>query len=158
MKGFSSATYAEMAKSKVLEKANEIANQLNGSSQTSGPTEEHEEVRKKKRKESSLWEEFDKDDLDHPITLSQGERELEQYLGISRLPHSEDPLKFWKSHGIHFPHLTPLSKRVLAILPTSADSEHVFSCAGNIVSPTRSCLDPEKVKMLVFLNKNRDHI
>ena len=80
IKGFSSATYAEMTKSKVLEKAKEIANQLNGNSPTSGPVEEHEEVRKKKRKESSLWEEFDKDDLDNPITLSQGERELEQYL------------------------------------------------------------------------------
>ena len=96
--------------------------------------------------------------MDCPVALSQGERELEQYLGISRLPHSEDPVKFWRSHGTHFPQLAPPSRRILAISLTSADSERVFSCAGNIVSATQSCLDPEKVKMLVFLNKNREHM
>ena len=67
MKGYSSARYAEMAKSKVLQKA-KIVNPSNGSSD---PVEEHEE------EEISLWDEFDKDDLDQPITLSHGERELE---------------------------------------------------------------------------------
>jgi len=43
----------------------------------------------------------------------------------------------------------------VGIPPTSAESEHVFSCAGNIVVPTRSC---EKVNMLIFLNKNRSYI
>ena len=56
-----------MAKSKVLQKA-KIVNPSNGSSD---PIEEHEE------EETSLWDEFDKDDLDQPITLSHGERELE---------------------------------------------------------------------------------
>ena len=101
---------------------------------------------------------FDKDGLDCPVVLSQGERELEQYLGISCLPHSEDPVKFWRSHGTHYPLLAPPSRRVLAIPPISADSEQVFSCVGNTVSSSRSCLDSEKVKMLVFLNKNREHM
>ena len=70
----------------------------------------------KKKKQSTLWEEFEKDDLDCPITLSQGERELEQYLGISRLPHSADPVKFWRSHGTYFPQLAFLSRRVLDIV------------------------------------------
>ena len=102
-----------------------------------------------------MWEVYNKDDLDCPVALSQGERELEQYLGISHLPHSEDPVKFWRSHGTHFPQLASISRKVLAIPPTSSDSEQVFSCAGNIVSPVHNCLDPEKVNMLMFLNKNR---
>jgi len=149
VKGFSSATFVEMAKSKVLEKAKEMVK----SSETTGSVEKQEcrEVASSsKKKQSTLWEVFEKDDLDCPITLSQGERELKQYLGISRLPHSADPVKFRRSHGTHFPQLALLSRRVLAIPPTSADSERVFSCAGNMVTPTRSCWDPKKVEMLVF--------
>ena len=126
VKGFSSATFVEMVKSKVLEKAKEIAE---SSSETTGSVEEQEcqeVVSSKKKKHATLWEEFDRDDLDCPITMSQGEREIEQYLGISRLPHSEDPVKFWRSHGTHFPQLAPLSRKVLAIPPTSADSERVL--------------------------------
>ena len=86
------------------------------------------------------------------------ERELEQYLSISRLLHSDNPLQFWVSHGVHFPNLAPLTKKLLAIPPTSVESERVFSCAGNVVVPTRTCLDPDKVKMLVFLNRNREYM
>ena len=124
----------------------------------SGGSEENQ-IRKRKSKESSLWEEFDKDDSEQTITLSEEESELQQYLSMPRLPHTDDdPLKFWTLHETHFGCLIPLAKKMLGIPPTSAESERVFSCAGNIVVPTRTCLDPEKVKMLVFLNKNRSHI
>ena len=62
------------------------------STETTGSVEEREcrEVASsKKKKQSTLWEGFEKDDLDCSITLSQEERELKQYLGISRLPHSQ---------------------------------------------------------------------
>ena len=63
LKGFSSASFAEMAKSKVIEKAKEI-------SSTTGRTTGEQECQeaatvvsssKKKKKQSTLWEEFDKD-------------------------------------------------------------------------------------------------
>ena len=64
------------------------------SSETVGSVKEQdcrEEVSSKK-KQSTLWEEFEMVDLDCPITLSQGEREQEQYLGIFHLPYSADPV------------------------------------------------------------------
>ena len=162
IKGFSAASFAEMAKSKVIEDAKKIAAANNNpSTAPSSSNEESEEITvrcKKRKKESSLWEDFDKDDSDSPVVTTEAERELEQYLSISRLLHSDNPLQFWVSHGVHFPNLAPLTKKLLAIPPTSAESERVFSCAGNVVVPTRTCLDPDKVKMLVFLNRNREYM
>ena len=162
VKGFSAASFAEMAKSKVIEDAKKIAEVKDNPSTTpSSSNEDPEEVTvrcKKCKKESSLWEDFDKDDSDSPIVTTEAERELEQYLSIPRLLHSDNPLQFWVSHGVHFPNLAPLTKKLLSIPPTSAESERVFSCAGNVIVPTRTCLDPDKVKMLVFLNRNREYI
>lgn len=146
-KGFSMASFAEAAKSLVLDKVKEMT-------QTSEETEA-EAPRKKPRKESSLWEDFESDNSDSPLSISRAERELEQCLPLPRLPHSEDPLNFWSTHATHFQCLSPLARKLLAIPPTSADSECVFSSAGNVVTPTRCSLDPEKVRMLIFMNKNK---
>ena len=65
IKGFSSASFAELVKSKVLEKAEEIADPARGNPEDNESVEEYH-TRNKKSKESSLWEEFDvdKDDSD----------------------------------------------------------------------------------------------
>ncbi|ELT95740.1 hypothetical protein CAPTEDRAFT_140410 [Capitella teleta] len=55
----------------------------------------------------------------------------------------------------NFPRIALLAKKYLAIPATSAPSERVFSTAGNIVTPKRSRLNPEKVNMLVFLAHNK---
>ena len=128
-----------------------MTNPLRGRSGSSEETQ----IRKKKTKQSSLWEEFDKDDTEQPVSLSEEENELQQYLSMPRLSHDDDPLKFWRVHETHFRCLVPLAKKMLGIPPTSAKSEHVFSCAGNIVVPTCSCLDPEKVNVLVFFEQKQ---
>ena len=117
----------------------------------SGSSEETQ-IRKKKlyTTHSSLWEEFDKDDTEQPVSLSEEENELQQYLSMPHLSHDDGPLKFWRVHKTHFCCLVPLGKKILGIPPTSAESEHVFSCAGNIVVSTHFYLDPEKVNMLGF--------
>jgi len=56
----------------------------------------------------------------------------------------------------HFPILAKLAACYLAIPPTSADSERQFLTAGNVVTPTRCSLEPEKVWMLVFFKLNKD--
>ena len=43
-------------------------------------------------------------------------------------PEGEQPSEDTIIHGLHFPNLAPLTKKLLAIPPTS-ESEHVFSCA-----------------------------
>ena len=151
-KGFSSALHAEIAKSLVLQELKEMYK--SDSQSLSQDSEENAAPSKRSRKESSLWDKFDDDQSDSPHLLSDTERELEQYLPLPRVPHSEGPLKFWSAQSTHFPLLCPLVKKLLAIPPTSADSERVFSCAGNVVTPNRCSLDPEKVRILIFLNKN----
>jgi len=86
--------------------------------------------------------------------ISQDQIELCEFFTMPNLPISEDPLLWWKVHSVQFPHLSKLAANYLAIPPTSADSERHFSASGNIVTPTRCSLDPEKVKMLVFLKLN----
>jgi len=150
-KGFSTASFAETAKSLVLDRVKEMTETPEGSESSDGVAPP---PHKKPRKESSLWEDFERES-DSPLSTSDAEREIEQYLPLPRLPHSEDPLKFWSAHATHFPCLAPLARKVLAVPPTSADSERVFSCAGNVVKPTRCSLDPEKVRMLIFMNRNK---
>ena len=143
-KGFSTASFAETAKSLVLDKVKETPETQSEGSEGVVPN-------KKPRKDSSLWEDFESES-DSPLSTSNAEREIEQYLPLPRLPHSEDPLKFWLAHETHFPCLSPLTRKLVAIPPKS---ERVFSAAGNIVTPTRCSLAPEKVRMLIFMNKNK---
>ena len=46
-------------------------------------SEELDEVRKKKQKQSSLWDEFDKDGLDHPIVMKKRIRTMPRYFSSS---------------------------------------------------------------------------
>ena len=74
-KGFSTASFVEIAKSLVLDKVKEM-------NKKSGDSENLEGVapRKKPRKESCLWEAFEKgDDSDTPLSTSDAEREIKQY-------------------------------------------------------------------------------
>lgn len=62
-----------------------------------------------------------------------------------------DPLDWWRVQSTDFPHLAMLARRVLAIPATQAESERLFSCAGNIVTKTRNRLAPSTVELLVLL-------
>ena len=59
--------------------------------------------------------------------------------------------KWWRVKSADFPHLAILARRVLAIPATQAESERLFSCAGNIVTKTRNRLAPSTVELLVLL-------
>ena len=62
-----------------------------------------------------------------------------------------DPLDWWRVRRTDFPHLANLARRVLAIPATQAESERLFSCAGNIVTKNRNKLAPPTVELLVLL-------
>ena len=52
-----------------------------------------------------------------------------------------DILKWWKNHQSILPNLAELAKSVLTIPCSSAKSERVFSCAGNIATKKKKdCL------------------
>ena len=45
-----------------------------------------------------------------------------------------NPLQWWASSAMHYPHLSQLATKYLAPLATSVPSEQAFSTAGNIVN------------------------
>lgn len=89
--------------------------------------------------------------------LSAGDqcrKEIEDYLQAPKLDFEEDPLLWWKGASLKLPILSGRAKKYLCVCATSSPSERVFSCSGNIVTPLRASMNPFKVDMLTFLNKN----
>ena len=81
------------------------------------------------------------------------EEELQAYLEDPVISPSADIFNFWNENQ-RFSNLKRLAKKYLSIPPSTVYSERLFSTAGLIVDKKRNRLDPEKVRMLVFLNKN----
>lgn len=81
------------------------------------------------------------------------EDEVDSYLEEPVQNSSANIFHYWKENS-KYPRLRNLSKKFLCIPPSTVHSERLFSTAGLIVDQKRNRLDPERVKMLVFLNKN----
>ncbi|CAN0440110.1 unnamed protein product [Ascophyllum nodosum] len=62
-----------------------------------------------------------------------------------------DSLDWWRINTVKFPLLAALARRLLAIPASQAQSERVFSSAGQIVTQTRNRLSSEVVELLVAL-------
>ena len=86
------------------------------------------------------------------------EKEIEYYLHCPKLAIDSDTsvLEWWKINSTNYPNFSRLAKKYLCIPATSCPSERLFSTSGNIVTPSRTMLKPEKVNMLVFLTKTLD--
>ena len=73
-------------------------------------------------------------------------------------PTKGDPHKssreWWKHHESQFPLLVKLVKVVFPVPAASSKSEQVSSVAGNVVTPKRAKLNPEKVEHLVVVKCN----
>ena len=67
---------------------------------------------------------------------------------------SVDQLEWAKHHETQFPLLAKLVKVVFPVPAASSKSERVFSVAGNVVTPKRANLNPEKVEDLVLVKCN----
>ncbi|CAM9651177.1 unnamed protein product, partial [Ascophyllum nodosum] len=61
------------------------------------------------------------------------------------------PLDWWRINAVRFPLLAALARRLLTTPASQAQSERVFSSAGQIVTQTRNRLSSEKVELLVAL-------
>lgn len=80
--------------------------------------------------------------------------ELDMYLQLPNEDIDSSPLSWWKSNEKKFPSLSKVAMKYLCICATSVASERLFSTGGDIVTPSRSCLKPQRVDQLVFLAKN----
>ena len=65
-----------------------------------------------------------------------------------------DSLDWWKANELKFPRVAVISRRYLAIPPTSVASERLFSLSGRVITKGRNRLLPEIATAIVFLNKN----
>ena len=93
--------------------------------------------------------------------LKEAEREVTRYRAASGLAMEEAqesgkilypiPLDWWRINAVKFPLLAALARRLLAITASQAQSERVFSSAGQIVTQTCNRLSSENVELLVAL-------
>ena len=86
--------------------------------------------------------------------IVEKELEMDRYLMAPKIGRHADPLDYWRSRQVEFPHLAQLARKFLATPCSSVYSERVFSELGNIYSDERSRLSPEKAEQLLFLHHN----
>ena len=92
----------------------------------------------------------------HPVDIALTMRkELIEYLQTSQVEYEDDPLEWWMSHAMQFPHAARTAKTVLSIPASSAPVERIFSTAGKIFRPERTRLSAEKFEQLVFIKCNK---
>lgn len=106
-------------------------------------------------KENSIWQQY-QTMFAQPRgedSVYGGEQEFERYFNEPLQPPSTKVLQYWNLH-IQYEKLRLLAKKYLCVPPATVFSERLFSTAGLICDKKRNRLDPERVKMLVFLKKN----
>ena len=82
--------------------------------------------------------------------------EITDYIS-SRLAEKPDPdnvLQWWRFNKDRFPALSKLARCILCIPASSAPSERAFSVCGRIMEERRTCLTPQAVSDILFLNSN----
>ncbi|CAG8804474.1 7172_t:CDS:1, partial [Cetraspora pellucida] len=70
--------------------------------------------------------------------LQESMDDLDCYLDFRQTPLASpdyDPLLWWRQHQTQFPILSKLARKYLGVSATSALSEHIFSDAGNHITP-----------------------
>ena len=82
------------------------------------------------------------------------EKEMKRYEALPGADLGVDQLAWWKTNQDQFPLLAYLVRVVFAVQAASSKSERVFSAAGNILTPMRSRLDPEKLEDLIIIKLN----
>ncbi|KAJ8870921.1 hypothetical protein PR048_027223 [Dryococelus australis] len=84
-------------------------------------------------------------------TLSENESTLTHYLNEPILPITADIFQYW----YHPPHLKfkTLAKKFLGLPPSTVNSEHLFSVAGNISDKKRNRLYPQTLQKFSYRNQ-----
>lgn len=82
------------------------------------------------------------------------QQEVNKYLSEPLANPDVNVGSFWKNERLTYPSLSSLAFKYLSAPPATVFSERLFSTSGIICDKKRNRLDPERVQMLVFLNKN----
>lgn len=92
----------------------------------------------------------------HTTFVTSPRQQLQQYLAEPLQSTNGSPFAYWKT--TQYKALKKLAIKYLTPPAASVASERLFSTAGLVSDRKRSALNPEKVRMLVFLNKNLKHV
>lgn len=85
----------------------------------------------------------------------RAEVEVTEYLRLKKLSIGDDPFSFWTGeNATKWPALAKLARKYFSAPATSAESERLFSTAGQIITNLRSSLKDENVEKLLFLHHN----
>ena len=79
------------------------------------------------------------------------ESEFQKYILEPLIFNNKNPLEGWQQS---YPLLSGLANKFLCAPPSSIESERLFSTGGNIFTPHRNQLVPQKGEQLMFLNYN----
>ena len=113
----------------------------------------------KKRNLSTLFK-TNKETEDSPLPTISKEQcvkaEVNSYTSAARIDFKDEPLVWWKCQATNYPFLSDVARKYLCVCATSSPSERLFRKSGQIVTPLRATLKPERVNMLTFLLKNVD--
>ena len=110
---------------------------------------------KKHKTLGTLFKDHEQEDVMAIVSPEQKiNSELEAYITARKLDFEEDPLLWWKLQAPSYPYLSKLAQKYFSVCATSSASEHLFSTSGQIVTPCRATLNPDKVNMLTFLSRN----
>ena len=82
------------------------------------------------------------------------EEELKLYMSMEQVSSNTDVLSWWKPYAPKLPLMASVVKQILCVPATSTPSERAFSKAVNLITAKRALLKPQKVDMLLFLNKH----
>lgn len=97
------------------------------------------------------------DFIDESEFSSNQESELQSYINCKVMSTENfDVLAWWNNNREAYPKLYKLALFFHSIPATSTPSERNFSTAGNVITEKRSCLSPETVDNILFLNSNQD--
>ena len=80
--------------------------------------------------------------------------QLQEYLDEQVISQSANIYTWWAQNCGRFKDVGRLAKKYLSIPASSVASERIFSSAGIVIGNRRSCLDPNQLERLVFLNQN----
>ncbi|CAL9012612.1 unnamed protein product [Prunus brigantina] len=139
-------------------------------SQNPTPLEPSTGKRKPWKKESDVWEHFEKYDL---VLVFGGRKrktmmekwkkiqqesenvvithEVDRYLldPLESIDEEFDILGWWRINGLKYPTLASIAKDVLAIPTSTIASESCFSTSGRVIDSFRSSLSPRMVEALI---------
>ena len=89
-------------------------------------------------------------------------RAVKEWMDSPQTPHDESPLDWWAqalekevvSASVHL--LAPLARRYLAIPGSNGRIERLWSDGKRVLTALRTCLDPDRVSMLLRLKANME--